>query len=124
MFNPLSIYYCHESNGGIGAIIYEVRNTFGEHHAYVASVEPGQADGARVCQHADKHFQVSPIIATAAGYRFTLLTALNLWAKGIDPVGRHRAPEPPGADAGYGIGGEAENSPREAAEQARAEVRR
>jgi uncharacterized protein len=171
VFNPLSIYYCYEANGEIGAIIYEVRNTFGEHHAYVAPVEPGQAGDAGVRQHADKRFYVSPFIAMAAGYRFTLrrpgerihvliretigdeplLTAaftgrrrdftdrqllvalmrfplmtlkvvaainyeaLRLWAKGVGFVDRQRAPEPPGTDAGYPVGGEAKTPPREVA---------
>lgn len=72
VFNPLSIYYCYGEKGEIGAIIYEVRNTFGEHHAYVAPVGPGQAGRAGVRQRAGKRFPVSPFIAVAADYRFTL----------------------------------------------------
>jgi DUF1365 family protein len=72
VFNPLSIYYCHGAKGEIGAIIYEVRNTFGEHHAYVAPVRRGQSGRAGVRQSADKRFYVSPFIAMAANYRFTL----------------------------------------------------
>ncbi|MBI3436246.1 MAG: DUF1365 family protein, partial [Proteobacteria bacterium] len=39
VFNPLSVYYCYDRSGQIAALIYEVRDTFGEMHAYV----PGAA---------------------------------------------------------------------------------
>ena len=35
-FNPISIYFCHQPAGELAAIIYEVHNTFGERHSYVA----------------------------------------------------------------------------------------
>lgn len=51
------------------AIVYEVKNTFGEQHAYalpVRSAPPGDA----IRQHADKEFYVSPFIDMRARYEF------------------------------------------------------
>ena len=38
VFNPLSIFFCYDFNGNIKALIYEVKNTFNEQHAYVFKV--------------------------------------------------------------------------------------
>ena len=37
-FNPLSVYFCYRADGELALIIYEVRNTFGDIHAYVLPV--------------------------------------------------------------------------------------
>lgn len=70
VFNPLSVWFCHRADGQLGALIYEVHNTFGERHTYVRRVMPG--DGARgvVAQSADKEFYVSPFIDMGARYAF------------------------------------------------------
>ena len=36
-FNPLSVYFCYRRDGALALMIYEVRNTFGEMHSYVAA---------------------------------------------------------------------------------------
>lgn len=72
VFNPLSIYYCYDRDGEIGALIYEVRNTFAEHHSYVAPIMRDEAGHAGVRQSRDKLFYVSPFIDMAAQYNFTL----------------------------------------------------
>src|SRR6195952_4711590 len=41
-FNPLSVYFCFRADGALTLMIYEVRNTFGDIHAYVLPVKPGQ----------------------------------------------------------------------------------
>jgi len=51
-------------------MIYEVRNTFGEIHAYVLPVQPGEISQAGVRQEQDKLFYVSPFIGMAMRYRF------------------------------------------------------
>ena len=38
VFNPLSIYFCHHRDGELRAILYEVKNTFGEQHGYLIPV--------------------------------------------------------------------------------------
>lgn len=73
VFNPLSVYYCYADNGSLTALIYEVRNTFGERHTYVCPVEPGQMSEAGIRQERSKIFYVSPFIDLGARYRFRML---------------------------------------------------
>ena len=69
VFNPLSIYFCEGSGGGLCAILYEVHNTFGERHTYVLPVE---ADGATVRQQVAKQFHVSPFLPMDLAYAFRI----------------------------------------------------
>ncbi len=69
VFNPLSVYYCHDGAGRLEAIIYEVRNTFGGKHSYLLPVE-GAARAVR--QAADKVFPVSPFMTMDCRYNFRL----------------------------------------------------
>ena len=39
VFNPLSIFFVYDNHSKIIAILYEVKNTFGEQHTYVFKVE-------------------------------------------------------------------------------------
>ena len=73
VFNPISIYYCFERGGRLAAVVYEVKNTFGEQHAYVLPIgaEREGADAA-IRQSCAKTFYVSPFIEMAARYRFRL----------------------------------------------------
>lgn len=66
-FSPISLWYGYSPDGDLRGIIYEVNNTFGETHAYVASVE-----GARSQHEAEKQLYVSPFFDVAGKYRFTL----------------------------------------------------
>lgn len=68
VFNPLSVYFCHEESGLLGAIIYEVHNTFGERHAYVVAVD--DSTRAVIRQQGDKEFFVSPFIPMKCAYKF------------------------------------------------------
>jgi len=71
-FNPLSVYFCHRAFGDLALIIYEVRNTFGEIHAYALPVRPEDAGKAGIRQVQDKTFYVSPFIAMASRYHFRI----------------------------------------------------
>jgi DUF1365 family protein len=72
-FNPLSLYFCHAADGALAAILYEVRNTFGERHSYLAAVPvQGGALGARVRQTAPKRFYVSPFMDMDLAYDFEI----------------------------------------------------
>ena len=71
VFNPLSIFFCHAPDGRLAAIVYEVKNTFGDQHCYVLAVGAGD-DGAPVVQRTDKIFYVSPFIEMDCTYRFRL----------------------------------------------------
>jgi uncharacterized protein len=71
-FNPLSVYFCHRADGDLGLLIYEVRNTFGEIHAYALPVGPDDASEAAIRQTQDKTFYVSPFITMATRYHFRI----------------------------------------------------
>ena len=72
-FNPLSVYFCHRSDGELALVIYEVRNTFGDIHSYVLPVRPSQASAAGIRQQQDKQFYVSPFVEMAMRYHFRIL---------------------------------------------------
>ena len=69
VFNPISIYFCHRADGSLGAILYEVSNTFGERHSYLIPVQRRTTDG-QVRQHCDKALHVSPFIPMDVSYDF------------------------------------------------------
>jgi DUF1365 family protein len=69
-FNPLSAYFCYRADGDLALIIYEVRNTFGDIHAYVLPVKPGEISDAGVRQQQEKLFYVSPFVEMAMRYHF------------------------------------------------------
>lgn len=71
-FNPLTLYFCHRADDSLGAVIYAVRNTFGERHAYLIGVEPADAAAGLVRQSCAKAFYVSPFVPMQAGYHFRL----------------------------------------------------
>jgi DUF1365 family protein len=70
VFNPITVYYAYDAAGRLGAILYEVKNTFGDQHGYLIPVDPDRAAGAPVIQRAAKRFHVSPFIDMRAAYRF------------------------------------------------------
>src|SRR6056300_1711887 len=70
VFNPLSVFYIYDKNENIIAILYEVKNTFGEQHTYVFKVK----DDQKLLQHnCSKKFHVSPFIEMTCSYFFRLL---------------------------------------------------
>jgi uncharacterized protein len=71
-FNPLSLYYCYDSQQVLRAILYEVSNTFGESHGYLIPVSAEQAAGAAIHQETAKVFHVSPFIEMSCRYHFSL----------------------------------------------------
>jgi DUF1365 family protein len=68
VFNPLSIFFVHDDDDRLEAVIYEVNNTFGQTHAYVAPASGGEREE----QSAEKVFYVSPFFRVEGGYRFRL----------------------------------------------------
>ncbi|MEQ8405403.1 MAG: DUF1365 domain-containing protein [Oceanicaulis sp.] len=68
VFNPLSIYFAEGADGRLSGVIYQVHNTFGDAHAYVAPASGGR----RERQDAEKVFHVSPFFDVAGRYEFTL----------------------------------------------------
>lgn len=72
VFNPISVYFCHGSDGEISALIYEVRNTFGEKHCYVCPVAGDQVSPASIRQERAKALYVSPFIPMDMRYLFRI----------------------------------------------------
>jgi len=84
-FSPLAIWFGYGPDEGLRGVIYEVHNTFGEAHAYVARFEAGQR------AEAAKEFHVSPFMDVAGRYRFTLREPgdrLDLVIENLDEAGR------------------------------------
>jgi len=73
VFNPLAVYYAYGDSGAPIAMIYEVRNTFGERHTYVCPIGPDELSDAGVRQQCDKVFHVSPFIPMAMRYHFRMV---------------------------------------------------
>jgi len=69
VFNPLTVYFCHDEDGALRAILYEVSNTFGERMTYVIAVN-GSPNAVR--QRAPKLHYVSPFVPMEARYDFLI----------------------------------------------------
>lgn len=68
VFNPLSVYFCRDGAGRIGAIIYEVSNTFGERKSYV--IAASESNPLPLVHHCAKEMYVSPYTAAEGRYGF------------------------------------------------------
>ena len=69
VFNPLSVWFCHDHDGALKAIVYEVHNTYGERHFYVLPAE----GSAKIVSHACvKDFYVSPFLSRDCRYFFRI----------------------------------------------------
>jgi DUF1365 family protein len=66
VFNPISVYWCHDPDGRLACVVAEVHNTYGGRHAYL--LHPDDAGRAR----AAKEFYVSPFQEMAGEYRMRL----------------------------------------------------
>jgi DUF1365 family protein len=67
VFNPLSVWFCHDRGGALAAIVYEVHNTHGERHAYVL---PARGNDRTVNHGCAKDFYVSPFLSMDCDYAF------------------------------------------------------
>jgi DUF1365 family protein len=67
-FNPISFYYCYDEAGTLGAVLHQVKNTFGGQVGYIMPVRgPGTMH-----QRVEKAMYVSPFFDHAGGYRFAV----------------------------------------------------
>jgi DUF1365 family protein len=64
VFNPLTTYYCYDEAGELRCLVFEVSNTFGEHHTYVVPADQAQSSHP-------KRFHVSPFNKVEGSYSFT-----------------------------------------------------
>jgi uncharacterized protein len=65
VFNPLSVFYCHDRDGELRCVVAEVHNTHGERHCYL--LHPGERGRAET----DKEFYVSPFLTVDGRYRMS-----------------------------------------------------
>ncbi len=71
VFNPLTLWFCRDAEGGLRAILAEVRNTFGQWHGYLLH-ENGARMPENVRDQATKVFHVSPFLPREGHYRFRI----------------------------------------------------
>ncbi len=80
-FAPISIWLLISPAQTVRAVIYEVNNTFGERHSYVAKIN--DPDGT---YEAEKDFHVSPFFDRTGRYRFTLRNSDKNFALKIENI--------------------------------------
>ena len=73
VFNPLAIYHAYDAGVSLFAVLYDVRNTFGDRHPYVRPVDAGEMSDGGLRQTCDKIFHVSPFIPMQMRYHFRIL---------------------------------------------------
>ena len=66
VFNPLSIFFVFDKYSSLIAIMYEVKNTFGEQHTYIFKTQ----DTETIKNSCTKKFHVSPFIEMECIYKF------------------------------------------------------
>ncbi|MGW2787851.1 DUF1365 domain-containing protein [Streptomyces populi] len=66
VFNPLTLYWCYDLDGGLRCVVAEVHNTYGERHAYLLHTDT--AGTAAVA----KGFYVSPFHPVDGHYKMRL----------------------------------------------------
>jgi uncharacterized protein len=76
-FNPIAVYFAYDATDRLIGVIYEVRNTFGEMHTYVAPVDDGELTEAGLRQERDKLFYVSPFMDMPMRYKFRVRPPSN-----------------------------------------------
>jgi DUF1365 family protein len=90
VFNPISLYYCHQADGRLAAMVYEVTSTFGVRHAYVIPVPTEDQTAGLIRQGAAKALYVSPFMGMEMDYAFRGHAPgqrLGLTIDGIDAEG-------------------------------------
>lgn len=88
VFNPLSIYFCYRQDGSIAALLYEVRNTFGERHTYV--IASPEMHGGAIHHDCAKRFYVSPFLGMDMRYDFSVIepgATVRVIVRGSDSSG-------------------------------------
>ena len=81
-FNPLSVYFCHDAEGRLGVIIYEVSNTIGQRRSYIIP-NATIGDGV-IAQHCRKQMYVSPFTDLEGSYGFHVRPPADEVVVGVD----------------------------------------
>lgn len=70
VFNPVSFWLCHDTDGVLRVVIAEVSNTFGDRHSYLCYHDDLREITKADTMTAKKIFHVSPFQDIAGGYTF------------------------------------------------------
>lgn len=70
VFNPVSFWLCHDTEGNLRAVICEVHNTFGECHSYLCTFPDQRIINKKDVLEAKKLFHVSPFLEREGHYTF------------------------------------------------------
>lgn len=73
VFNPVSFWFCHDTEGQLRAVLCEVNNTFGESHNYLVRHADLRPIVSGEVLEASKVFHVSPFFPVSGNYRFRFL---------------------------------------------------
>jgi cyclopropane fatty-acyl-phospholipid synthase-like methyltransferase/DUF1365 family protein len=66
VFNPLTLFWCHDRSGRVVCVVAEVHNTYGQRHCYL--LRPDEAGRTET----EKAFYVSPFFPVDGHYRMSL----------------------------------------------------
>ncbi len=78
-FNPITLFFCHDAEGELSAVVHQVNSTFGERCFYVLPANGGDV----VEQTAAKKMHVSPFLAMDHAYAFRVTRPAEVFALGI-----------------------------------------
>jgi DUF1365 family protein len=73
VFNPLSVFFCYDMDDRLRAVLYEVKNTFGDQYGYLIEVPSQSNTEPAIEQSVTKQFHVSPFLPLEGQYHFRLL---------------------------------------------------
>ncbi|HXZ09579.1 MAG TPA: DUF1365 domain-containing protein [Paraburkholderia sp.] len=83
-FNPVSFWFCHDREGQLRALLAEVRNTFGERHAYLLCAGDGAPITASSVLTCRKVLHVSPFCRVEGHYAFRVRETQRATSVAID----------------------------------------
>jgi hypothetical protein len=86
-FNPVSFWLCHDKNDDLRAVLYEVNNTFGEHHFYLCAHKDQRVIKSDEILEAKKVFHVSPFLERNGFYKFRVSQAKGSFGVWVDYYG-------------------------------------
>jgi hypothetical protein len=70
VFNPIAMWFCHDRQGALRAVLCEVNNTFGERHTYLVAHGDARPIAGGDWLQARKALHVSPFCRVEGHYRF------------------------------------------------------
>jgi len=79
VFNPITLYFVHDADGALTAVVHEVNNTIGGRIFYVLPA----AGGGAISQRTDKQMYVSPFMDMDYAYDFQLAEPAETFALAI-----------------------------------------